>query len=513
MFSIQLDTSQDVTSQDQCSIILRYVTDKIHERLLCILKCDKSTGEYFATLVANYLQIVGLSMQMCIGNATDGAANMRGAYNGFRALILGENPNQLHIWCYAHILNLVLSDCTNLVIPSFTLFNLLNDLAVFIKDSYQRMNVWNEENEDDCHHKRLGVIGETRWWSKDRALRNIFGEVGNPESGLYIVLMKVLSRIESDAKFNPTCRARAKSYKENMAKYETILTAHIFLRIFDISTPLSKYLQTSNADLLTCSALIETATQKLTQQQSDFDLVVQITNEFITKVSRCLEELDIDIETSLPAKRNVPDALHYYEINYHNKIMSQVVQSMCHRYKENLDVIKDIALLSPVHFEQIQSEGLPVGALDDLSKNLINFDIRATPDALRDELKSFAQNWPSIKMAFANVYERTDMNEEEEQPTSTICKSCKNCSICCYLFLKEYNLIAETYPLIGLAYKYILTLSFTQVACERSFSTLKFVKNRLRSTLNQENLQAFMLMASERDILMSLKVKKKYEYN
>jgi len=58
--------------------------------------------------------------------------------------------------------------------------------------------------------------------------------------------------------------------------------------------------------------------------------------------------------------------------------------------------------------------------------------------------------------------------------------------------------------LLGLAYKFLLTLSITQVACERTFSTLKFIKTRLRSKLSQEHLEAFMLMATERDILFSL---------
>lgn len=32
MFSIQLDTTQDMTSKDQCEVVLRYVTDHVHER-------------------------------------------------------------------------------------------------------------------------------------------------------------------------------------------------------------------------------------------------------------------------------------------------------------------------------------------------------------------------------------------------------------------------------------------------------------------------------------------------
>ena len=42
------------------------------------------------------------------------------------------------------------------------------------------------------------------------------------------------------------------------------------------------------------------------------------------------------------------------------------------------------------------------------------------------------------------------------------------------------------------------------MACEQSFSTLKFIKNRLRTRLSQDNLEAFMLMATEKEVLMNL---------
>lgn len=52
-----------------------------------------------------------------------------------------------------------------------------------------------------------------------------------------------------------------------------------------------------------------------------------------------------------------------------------------------------------------------------------------------------------------------------------------------------------------LAYEYILTLPFTQVNCERSFSKLKIIKNRLRSSLGQDKLEAFMLISVEKELL------------
>jgi len=47
-------------------------------------------------------------------------------------------------------------------------------------------------------------------------------------------------------------------------------------------------------------------------------------------------------------------------------------------------------------------------------------------------------------------------------------------------------------------------LFILQVACERSFSFLKYIKTRLRSTLSESKLEAFMLMGIEKDILYEI---------
>ena len=59
----------------------------------------------------------------------------------------------------------------------------------------------------------------------------------------------------------------------------------------------------------------------------------------------------------------------------------------------------------------------------------------------------------------------------------------------------------KSYPLLYQAYKVILSLSLTQVACETIFSKLKYVKNRLRSQLSEDHLGSLLLMCVERDIL------------
>ena len=63
MFSIQLDTTQDLTSKDQCAVVLRYVTDVIHERLIAVIDCESSTGAFFVELVKETVEKVDIDIK------------------------------------------------------------------------------------------------------------------------------------------------------------------------------------------------------------------------------------------------------------------------------------------------------------------------------------------------------------------------------------------------------------------------------------------------------------------
>lgn len=101
----------------------------------------------------------------------------------------------------------------------------------------------------------------------------------------------------------------------------------------------------------------------------------------------------------------------------------------------------------------------------------------------------------------------SEMEEEEDAEIHLVskkCAACQNCVLCCYFHLQQLNLFTHAYNNIWLAYKFLLTLSGTQVACGQSFRSPKFIKNRLRTRLSQDNLEALMLMATEKEVLMNL---------
>ncbi|KAL4153128.1 hypothetical protein QTP88_000961 [Uroleucon formosanum] len=159
---------------DQCSIFIRYVVDgMIHERLISVKSCIDSTGKGMMNLLKKAVDTVGLDITHCIGNATDGAANMRGAYNGFTSWLSEEAPGQ---------------------------------------ESYQRMNLWKELSEKDNIHKRLQAICETRWTAKETAIKRLFGTYNSlDDNGMLNDLLLVLTKIVQNPNLNPDVRSKARN--------------------------------------------------------------------------------------------------------------------------------------------------------------------------------------------------------------------------------------------------------------------------------------------------------------
>ena len=62
----------------------------------------------------------------------------------------------------------------------------------------------------------------------------------------------------------------AEALEIKLTSFETVLTAHVFNKIFSLTDPASLYLQSGKIDLLTAIRLIETAESKLEKLRGEF---------------------------------------------------------------------------------------------------------------------------------------------------------------------------------------------------------------------------------------------------
>lgn len=73
--------------------------------------------------------------------------------------------------------------------------------------------------------------------------------------------------------------------------------------------------------------------------------------------------------------------------------------------------------------------------------------------------------------------------------------------------LNTFDLISA-FPNLYLTYKALCTIPATSVSSERSFSKVKLVKNRLRSTICQDRLENLLLLTCEKDLADKINIQK-----
>lgn len=76
-FSLEVDSTQDVSVTDQLCVCLRYVNNNtIYERIISIISLENSTGIYQADVITNKLENINSDRNNFVSCSFDGAANM-----------------------------------------------------------------------------------------------------------------------------------------------------------------------------------------------------------------------------------------------------------------------------------------------------------------------------------------------------------------------------------------------------------------------------------------------------
>ncbi|XP_065651255.1 uncharacterized protein LOC136079445 [Hydra vulgaris] len=87
-FSIQVNSTQDIGSTDQAAVCIRYVfKSEVKERLFAVLEVKNSSGKGMYELLKKYFDDHSINFKNIVGKSFDGAANMRGDFNGLHAYI------------------------------------------------------------------------------------------------------------------------------------------------------------------------------------------------------------------------------------------------------------------------------------------------------------------------------------------------------------------------------------------------------------------------------------------
>lgn len=113
-FSIIADEATDICNTEQLNLFAGLVTTMKLMRILLL---------FFVFLILTLFNVIkdllircNLPLELCRGQAYDGAANMQGRRTGVAARFLGENKAAIPVHCFAHSLNLCLQGATKTLV-------------------------------------------------------------------------------------------------------------------------------------------------------------------------------------------------------------------------------------------------------------------------------------------------------------------------------------------------------------------------------------------------------------
>ncbi|XP_071912174.1 uncharacterized protein [Coffea arabica] len=208
-FSLIVDESRDSSVKEQMGVVLRYVNKegRVIERFLAIVHVSDTTSLCLKDAIDSLFAQHGLSLSKLRGQRYDGASNMRGEFNGLKALILQENPYAMYIHCFAHQLQLVIVAVAkgNIIVSEFFVYvsmivnltgasckrrdqlrQIEHDKIVTLLDSGDIISGKGKNQETS-----LARPGDTRWGSHYLTLLRL--------SSMWASVIGILGNIQDDA--------------------------------------------------------------------------------------------------------------------------------------------------------------------------------------------------------------------------------------------------------------------------------------------------------------------------
>ncbi|XP_020682499.2 zinc finger MYM-type protein 1-like [Dendrobium catenatum] len=211
-----------------------------------------------------------LSLHRIRGQGYDGASNMRGEFNGLKALILKDNPQAFYIHCFAHQLQLCLvavaknhwqvkhlfemtSRIVNTVGASCkrndTLKNIQRDKILFHLSSGE-LDAGRGLNQETNLHR----AGDTRWNSHFQTLISL--------TKMYASVLEVLEIVKEEG-IHDQQSVEAGVLINAMKSFDFVLTLHLMIDILGITNELSQALQRKDQDIINAMKLVQVSKQRL----------------------------------------------------------------------------------------------------------------------------------------------------------------------------------------------------------------------------------------------------------
>ena len=537
-FTLIFDTTSDICSVDQISLVVRWVdvdAAKAVETFLGFLPAKQGgTAKALTDTVLGYLRHMTLDPKRIRGQGYDGASVMSGSKGGVNILISnylkseGVTSPAPFVHCASHNLNLVLNDAVECSADSINFFSDLEEIYNFFNKSINRtaelnstanvsnsteLNMINEfidsvvpdsysDSDSDISDdtgmdfgsipskkKRsngknkltLKKLCATRWSSRINSVRAVKNRYGD----LLYVLNKLKEKKEKD---NAKERDEAGNLHRKMSKFEFVIMLIIWEKILTAIQIASADLQSVKMDLSKAAKELERALAKVKGMRDKWNSIKMEAVKFALRVG-------VSFTFTFKRKGGVPrffDEFASYtrpqdpEERFTVEMFYRVIDTATTQLEERFQSQNFVANV----FKFVLPRSLASLDITEIHKSVHVFvneykgDICTDGVEVADYTADLMDEIESFRWCFGNQLKR--MSNVSEVLS----------------LLKDVDM--STYSKLLSAVVIFITLPVTVASAERSFSKLKLIKNYLRSSISQDRMDSLAILSIENKEAWSL---------
>ncbi len=475
-FTVLADETTDISQTEQVSIAVRYVDEmeyKIKEVFLQFVPVIDTSGKNLAEVIESSLINFGLNMDYLRGQGYDGAAAMKGKFQGVQAHLKRKYPLAIYTHCVMHSLNLAISDACQIT-PIRNFNGIASKICAFFNTPKRLSILQNSIVEifPESKATRLKSVCPTRWIERHDATI-LLQEILN-------AIVDALSVISEWA--DKDSSSSATQLINSILQPSFLVSLHVTTKIFAITLPLSRSLQATNVDLAAALNHVSNAYEELNAiraaAESEFESLFKI-----------IVEKAAELNTDITIPRLVGKQTHrsniqastpeiYYRASVFIPLLDHVLQELNNRFLDHKTILSAFSCLIPTN-DQYDLTEEKKNSFRELIK-LYESDLQQQ-DVLSTELQAMSE--------LALWYRDLKKIIHPESPKSSVH----------YLQLCD----KAVYPTIYTLLKTMTTVAVSTSENERSFSNLRRLKTYLRNTTGELRLNGLALLNIYPEILVS----------
>ena len=475
-FSIMVDETTDISNKEQVVLCCRWVDKNLeaHEEFIGLYLVGSTQASALIEVIHDTLARMNISINKLRGQCYDGASSMSGPRSGVATQILQEEPRALYTHCYGHALNLACSDTVKQCNLMRNALDIVQEITKLVKKSPRRDSILQSiKQELGSDSPGLRILCPTRWTVRANALHSI--------SSNYEALFR-LWEDSLEIVRETDMRARIIGVNSCMKTFNFFFGVVLGELVLSHSDNLSKSLQSTRLSATEAQKIVVMTVKTLESLRTDENF-----EKFWTRTLQKSSDAGVD-NPELPRRRTTP---RRFEVGQSEGHFSDDIET---QYRViYFDALDRVTSCIKSRFDQpgyrvyCQLESLLLKAAnnedytDELEfiVNIYKGDLQK--DLLHTQLGIMACNLPEMS---------------EKYCFSDILESIKKLSNA------QKALLSEVCILVSL----ILVMPATNAVSERSFSSLRRVKNYLRSTMTQVRLNNVMVLHVHKDFTDKLSV-------